>query len=162
MNLMRFRKAKCKVLHLSQGNSQYRLGHERIENSPEEKDLGVLVDEKLDMCQQCVLAARKASCVLGCSGETPAGVLHPAVEPSAQERHGPVGAGPEEAAKMIRGLEHLSCEERLRELGLFSLEKRRLKGHLIVAFQYLKGAYRTDRENIFSKAHCGRARSNGL
>jgi len=63
---------------------------------------------------------------------------------------------------MIRGLEHLCCEERLRELGLFSLEKRRLWGDLRAAFQYLNGAYRKNGENIFSRAHCDRTKSNGF
>ena len=54
---------------------------------------------------------------------------------------------------MIRELEHLPYEDRLRELGLFSPDKRRLWGDLIAAFQYLKGAYKQERSQCFTTVY---------
>lgn len=64
--------------------------------------------------------------------------------------------------KMMRGLEHLSYKDRLRELGLSSLEKRRLQGDLIAAFQYLKVTYKKAGEELFRRAGSDRTRGCGV
>jgi len=66
------------------------------------------------------------------------------------------------ATKMIRGLERLSYEERLRELGLFSLQKRRLSGHLGAALRYLKGAHKKAGKTLFTRAWSDRTKGNGF
>jgi len=120
--------------------------------SSTEKALGLLVDEKLNKSRQCALGAQKATCTLGCIKSSVASRAREMILPlhsalmrlhlesfiqlwgSQHKKDMDVlGRVQRRTTKIIRGLEYLSFEDRLRELGLFSLEKRRLRGDLRAA-----------------------------
>ncbi|KAK4830589.1 hypothetical protein QYF61_011824 [Mycteria americana] len=157
-NCMKFNKSKCRILQLVLGNPSYtyKVGDKRLETSPAERDLGVWVDGKLNMSQQCALAAKRVNCVLGC-------VKH-SIATWSREVTVPLYTAPQirRATKLVKDLDNKSYEEQLRELGLFSLEKRRLRGDLITLYNYLKGSCSEVGVGLFSQVTSVRTRENGL
>ncbi|PKU40376.1 rna-directed dna polymerase from mobile element jockey-like [Limosa lapponica baueri] len=136
-NLVKFNKGKCRVLYLGRNNPihQYTLGVDLLESSSAEKDLGVLVDSKLTMSQQCALMTNKANSLLGCIKKSVASRSKEVILPpcsSLPHLEYCVQFWPHQfkkdrellervqrrAAKMIMGLENLSYEERLRNMAL--------------------------------------------
>ena len=145
-----------------------------------EKDLGFVVDDRLAMSQQCALVAKKASGILGCIKKSVASQSREVILPfySALVRPhldhylkfwAPLFNKSREllervwqrAAKTIRGLEHFPFEEGLRELGLFSLEERRLRRDLINAYKNLMGGSQVHGSRFFSVVPSNRTRGNG-
>jgi len=158
MNCIKF----SNVLHVDWGNPKhkYRLGKEWLEISPEEKDLGVLVDEKPSMSRQCALAAQKSSRILGCIKRSVARRAREGILPlySALVRPHLESCVQLWSPQHKKGME---LKEQVHRSWGCSGWRREGSGVTLEQLPVPEGAYRKDGEGLFTRVYNDRTRRNG-
>jgi len=179
INEMKFNKSKCQFLHLGWSNAghKYKLREEWLESSPAEGDL---VENMLNMSQQCALAAKRANCILGSIKHSITSqsremmiplylvLVQPCLEycvqflaPQFKKDVKVLHSVQRRATKLVKGLEGMHYEEQLRTLGSSSLEKRRLRGDLMAPYSFLGRGHGEGGADLFSLGSSDRTRGNG-
>uniref|UniRef100_K7F1Z4 Reverse transcriptase domain-containing protein n=1 Tax=Pelodiscus sinensis TaxID=13735 RepID=K7F1Z4_PELSI len=174
---------KCKVMHIGKNNPNYRYSMMRanLATTNQERDRGVIVDSSLKTSTQSAAAVKKANRMLGIirkgiENKTQNILLplyktmvHPHLEycvqmwsPHLKKDLLALERVQKRATKVIRGLERVPYEERLKRLGLFSLEKRRLRGDMLEVYKIMSGVERADKEKLFISSHNRRTRGHQM
>lgn len=180
---MPFNVTKCQVLQAGSKNKnyEYEINGHIINRVSHVKDLGVTIANNLKPSTQCNIAVKKANRALGYIKRNfiykssdiilplYRSIVRPHLEYAVQfwapylaQDVKKLEAVQRRATKLIPSLRNKSYHERLRDLNLFSLEKRRLRGQLIECFKTLKGFNKVDASKLFTVDMDSRTRSNGL
>ena len=171
--LLRFNATKCKTMHMGTTNSRrdYHLGDQIIPKTDEEKDLGVIISSNCKPSMQCSKAAAKAMSSLGIIKRSFKYIdnnsfsilykayIRPHLEycvqawcPHLRKDINAMERIQRRATKMVPQLRHLTYENRMKSLGIISLENRRIRGDLIEAFKILKELDKVDPSDFFTLA----------
>lgn len=179
---MRFNADKCKVLHIGYRNEKtnYFMDGSQLKSTNRENDLGVTISSNLKPSEQCSEVVKKANKLVGFIGrafeyKSKATIItlynslvRPIMEycvqawcPYYQKDIAKLERVQRRVTKMIPSLRNKSYEERLRELHLFPLQHRRLRGDLIQVFKIIKGIDNMDCSKYFSIDNSNYTRGNG-
>jgi hypothetical protein len=171
---MLFNIDKCAVMHMGRKNKgfHYQLGNKELRSTEEEKDLGVIIHKSTKTSRQCTVAATKANQILGFIRRTVVSreksiilnlyktLVRPHLEfcaqvwsPDLQKDKDILEKVQRRATKMIKGLGKLEYEDRLRECGLTTLERRRCRGDLIQTYKLITKKEETPFTRFFQLAN---------
>ncbi|CAM5122732.1 unnamed protein product [Eretmochelys imbricata] len=178
---MKFNVDKCKVMHIGKNNANYtyNMMGTNLATTNQERDLGVIMDSSLKMSMQGAAAVKKANGMLGIIKKGIENKMENILLPLYKSKVRPhleyciqmwsphlkkdilaLEKVQKRATKMIRGMEWVPYEERLKRLGLFSLEKRRLRGDMTEVYKIMSGVERVNKEKLFTCSHYIRTRGS--